>query len=622
MVRRRVQSSFNLADEEDFDPDVVGGLADLGVVNSVSDEIEGLRGTGEQPLPEIEPPQYEDVRQIPVPGYEGYTEDQLSGLSGLVDTELPEPRQMFAEGFDNPENEEIMAMRQQDSERLPGAREMIEGGYEPPINEEIQAIRDRDVEDENLVNAAWDAGYGSQWPDYTLDDVRADVKENPDYVQQWMDSIKPQRREPTEEETVIANRAINNEPPTNTEVRKDQVPVEASPVAGASDIALQNPYVRQEIERLGGIGAIDPEQEALMKEWEKIATTSYQDLNGNQKSLLQKLFDGELGTADKIALGLAILAPVVIGAMYGSGGIGIGVGAALDNLTRIALPPQATKESLDRFDKQKKSELDRVESKLKMNKDFLGKEPKNQEARNYIRNRNIAEFNGVTGVGTGDPDGVLWVNTQEIRDDEDVKRMKKAEEEAKDTLGTTNDMIRKVDELEELMKTIQDTDPGYLNILANHWSWLGKGTNENSLLNEISKAPYINVRDEDGNVRKVNALRYAKQLVTSLQDNYDNVVLKGNRLTDRVIGHWKGIFFDPESLEDFRRGGVQGWLESIKGFRNLTNSRIVNELSTKGFVREPLEKKYPIAKSDFVKTGKATQADIARNPDKYKNKVR
>lgn len=615
-MRRRVQSSFNLADKDDFDPDVVGGLADLGIVNSVQDEIEGLRGTGEQPLPEIEPPQYEDVRQIPVPGYEDYTQDQLDGLSALSD--LQEPRQMFDQGFEVPDNEEIIA---RDSERMPGAREMIESGYEPPINEEIQAIRDRDAENEQLAQEAWDLGYGSKDKEYTLDHMRYDAREESDAVRRWMGSFKPPR-EPTEEETNIAMRAINQEPPVNFEVKKDQIPVDASPVAGAAEIVLENPYTKEELERLAGIGAIPKVQEDLMKDLQRVTTTSYDDLNVKERSLLQKLLDGELSTDEKIGLGLAILAPVILGAMYGSGGIGIGLGASLDTLSKISVPPGENKEAREAFNKKKKEQIDLIESQLKMNKEYLGMEPKNQEARNYVRNRGIADFNGILGVSTGDPDGVLWVNTQEIRDDEDVKRMKKAEEEAKDTLGTTNDMIRKVDELEELMKTIQDVDPGFLDILANHWSWLGKDTDEKSILNQIAKAPYISVRDESGNVRKVNALRYAKQLVTSLQDNYDNVVLKGNRLTDRVIGHWKGIFFDPESLEDFRRGGVQGWLESIKGFRNLTNSRIVNELSNKGFVREPLERKYPIVKSDFIKTGKATQADIARNPDKYKNKVR
>lgn len=612
-MKRRVQSSFNLTDEDDFDPDVVGGLADLGIVNSTEDQIEDLRGTGTPPIPtEFEPREYEDIREIPVPGYEGYSDEQLDGISGLMNEEMPESRQMFEEGFEVPER---------NAERIPEAREMIQQGYEPEVNEEISAMRERDAEDEKLANDAWDAGYNAKDKEYTLDNLRYDVRENSDDIRRWMESIAP-KREPTPEESDIATRAINNEPPINANINTSDIPETSSPISGAAEIALENPYLRSEIERLSGIGEMDAEQENLVKEWEKIATTSYEDLNSGQKTLLQKLFDGEMTTADKIGLGIAILAPIIIGAMYGPGSLAIGIGSALDTLEKISLPQQPTKESMEKFDKSKKDELNRIESQLKINKEFRGKEPRNQEAKNFVGNRGIHNFNGVAGISTGDPNGVLWVNSQEIKDDDDVKRMKKNEVEAKDTLGTTEDMIRKVDELEEVMKALQDVDPGYLNILANHWSWLGKDTKEGSLLNEIAKAPYINVRDESGQVRKVNALRYAKQLVTSLQDNYDNVVLKGNRLTDRVIGHWKGIFFDPESLEDFRKGGIQGWLESIRGFKNLTNSRIVNELSNKGFVREPLEKRYPISKSDFIKTGKATQADIARNPEKYKNKVR
>src|SRR5215468_378063 len=217
-MRRRVQSSLNFTDEDDFDPDVVGGLADLGVVNSIADDIEGARGVPEEPLPQIEAPQYEDVRQIPVPGFEDYTEDQLSGISEL--SELPEPRQMFEEGFEVPENEEMMAIRQRESERLPEAREMVSAGYEPPVNEEIQAIQERDAENERLANEAWDLGYGKQYPDFTLDELRSDIKEFPGSVEEWVQGQKNAKREPTPEETEIVARAMTNSTPINQEVRK------------------------------------------------------------------------------------------------------------------------------------------------------------------------------------------------------------------------------------------------------------------------------------------------------------------------------------------------------------------------------------------------------------------
>ena len=651
MVRRRVGSVLDLPDQEEFDPEVVRDLADFGMYqeNAQTDNPRATENQFEEIA--IEPPAYEDVRQLPVPSqFEDYSQDQLSGLSNLPLDQYPSgPREMLNNGYEIPVNEEISNMRQrQYDNNPPSAREMIQGGYEPPINEEIESIRNRDAGklDDLAERIQRRSGYAYN----NVEDAKRSYLDDPEGILEWLqweeennpdtetvqtfpmqDSINTSEIEETEqtipeknivttEEENAINSAINNEQPiiTVNAIDKENIPEDATPIQGAVDTALSNPYVREEILRIGEIGKIDPEIETLATQFEKVSSINFNDLNPEEKTLFEKMMNGELSTSEKIGLGIAILAPLVIGAMYGAGGLGIGASSALNNFANIAFSKQDVSEKREKFEKDKKSKLDNIQDRLKVQKDYLGKETRDQVAKKFLMSRPALPFGDEFGVSAGDENNVLWINTREIKDDEDVKRMRGVEEEAKKTLGIVNNTIRQVDELEEVLQAIEDKDPGYLNILANNWSWLSKDTPDKSLANKFAEAPYITIMDENGKSRQVNALRYAKQIATGLQDNYGKSILKGNKLTQQVLGHWESIFFDPTSLEDFRQGGVKGWLESIKGFRNLTNRKIVDELTSNGFLREPLENKYPAIPMQIVKTGKATQQDIARNPEKYK----
>lgn len=651
MARRRVGSVLDLPDQEEFDAETVRDLADFGMYQETA-QTDTPRATENQ-FEEIaiEPPIYEDVRQLPPPPeFEDYSQDQLSGLSNLPLEQYPSgPREMFDEGFEIPENPELVQMRQrQYDNNPPSAREMIEGGYEPPVNEEMQAIKQR--EEDEIDDIANRVQRRSGYAYNTVEDARDSYLRDPEGILEWLqweeannpdieavetfpkeDFVNPAEMQQTEqalsnentvtpEQETAINSAINNDQPiiTVNSIDRENIPQDAQPIQGAVDTALANPYVKEELIRISQIGKIDPEIESLANQFEKISSLDFNDLNPEEKTLFEKMINGELSTGEKIGLGIAILAPLIIGAMYGASGLGIGASSALNNFANIAFSKQDISEKKEKFEKGKKSQLDNIQDRLKVKKDFLGKETTDQVAKKFLMSRPGMQFGDELGISAGDENNVLWVNTREIKDDEDVKRIRGVEEEAKKTLGIVNNTIRQVDELEEVLQAIEDKDPGYLNILANNWSWLSNDTPDKSLANKFAEAPYITIRDKDGKSRQVNALRYAKQIATGLQDNYGKSILKGNKLTQQVLGHWESIFFDPTSLEDFRQGGIKGWLESIKGFKNLTNRKIVDELTSNGFVRQPLEAKYPTIPMQIVKTGKATQQDIARNPEKYK----
>jgi hypothetical protein len=68
--------------------------------------------------------------------------------------------------------------------------------------------------------------------------------------------------------------------------------------------------------------------------------------------------------------------------------------------------------------------------------------------------------------------------------------------------------------------------------------------------------------------------------------------------------------------------GIVGWEENSKNLRNIMNRKLQEELVSYGFIREPLEDKFPVSERQILRHSDAINREIVQNPDQFKDKVR
>jgi hypothetical protein len=258
----------------------------------------------------------------------------------------------------------------------------------------------------------------------------------------------------------------------------------------------------------------------------------------------------------------------------------------------------------------------------------------NKEVSNFVKNKKFREFGEDVGIGMGDEDKILWMNSEKLADTEDLKKIKDRTKEAEETIGTVSNFNKQLDGIDDILIAIQDQDPGMWNVLKNDYSFLEKNSPDRianssfaDILSMISKSTgakpvEIEIVGRDGKTRKVNALEALSQQVKALQNDYNSSVLKGSRLTQNVMTHWAGIMFDPKAISQFMTQGVNGWQENAFNLRNIMNRKIQEELTGYGFMRQPIQEKYPVMEREILRPVAAVNRDIINNPDAYKNKVR
>ncbi len=592
------------------------------------------------------------------PPEEEYPQDAIQGIASLA-TEHPQDNSDNSEGF----KKGMFGISSYEGDEGDGFIQGLTGSQKkpPPVNKiapgedmYTQGIKSYADKMSNLPPAPKDESQQGkdfiralggespnkeeEYPQDALQGISNFAENQPEDIEA---EIPPANTQGSPQEAEIIEKIATGAEPIKTQITEDEIMKQSQqaskPVQGAVELAEDNPYVMSEIARLNGVAEVPPELMQYAKEWEAVRTKQKEELNGREQSLLEKLESGQLSDFDKIGLALSIALPVVMGLMYGGTGFILGAGAALESYGKAKSDEARGKvkavEQLQNVNKDRAKLAEEGLKAVKMKQEIENNVP-NKEVSNFVKNKKFREFGDDVGIGMGDEDKILWMNSEKLADADDLKKIKDRTKEAEETIGTVSNFNKQLDGIDDILIAIQDQDPGLWNVLKSDYSFLEKNSPDKianssfsdilSMISKTGNAPevMIDIVGRDGKTRKINALEALSQQVKALQNDYNSSVLKGSRLTQNVMTHWSGIMFDPKSIAQFMTQGVNGWQENAFNLRNIMNRKIQEELTGYGFIREPIQQKYPVMEREILKPIAAVNRDITNNPDAYKNKVR
>lgn len=360
-------------------------------------------------------------------------------------------------------------------------------------------------------------------------------------------------------------------------------------------------------------GDVPPEQLEMARQWQDISQKRRDLLDAEERALLTKAETGGLSTFEKIALGIAIAAPILIGLRYGGDAALAAAGEGLEAFGKYSAQQQKQGEDkLGRLQEIQKERAAEAEKTLDINKKILDSIP-DKAARGFLKGKKLQRFGDRIGIPTGDEGKALWLDASKFdASDEGVKRAREVVKEADETIGVMKDSNRVVNELLDIMDQI----PANTNILdAVQRSIQGLPVN-------IGKGPQIDVIGADGKVRKVDALSQIKQKVNLLQDLYNKQILGGTRLTGNVVTHWGGILGDPTRVGDWLSQDLNTFKDTTRSLKDIMNSREVENLVGRGFLREPLEQQFPFGQSQVAQSEGNLFDEMRQNPEAFRKKVK
>lgn len=688
MAKRRVGNPlFDTEEAEQLinlqDPGFLQGLNERGLPED--ENIEGV--SMEEPMPPDVPPMpVKDARQIPLnpeddpqmedaqntpKGWvksmygidldnpkEEYPQDAMQGIASLA-TEHPQDNSDYSEGFkkgmfglssgEGSSGENFIRGltgfqgKFPEREKIAPGEDMYTKGMATLANQMFNsppAPKDESPEGMNFARAL-----GGELPEgYSQEDLQnlgifagnqpEEPIAPPSSQQNRIEAPSPQQEE-------VIQKISSDAPPINPQVSENEImqksQQDSKPVLGAIEMAEENPYVMGEIARLSGIAEVPQEAIDYAKDWQIALNKRKEERTARQNSLMERLENNQMSDFDKIGLGLAIAVPIVMGLMYGGAGFALGAGVSLEGYAKHKAGQENQKSSalkeLKGIEKEAAKDAEEGLKLVKTKQDIENNIP-NKEVSNFVKNKKFRVFGEDVGIGMGDEDKILWMNSEKLADADDLKKIKERTKDAEETIGTVSNFNKQLDGIDDILIAIQDQDPGMWNVLKNDYSFLEKNSPDRianssfaDILSMISKSTgakpvEIEIVGRDGKTRKVNALEALSQQVKALQNDYNSSVLKGSRLTQNVMTHWAGIMFDPKAISQFMTQGVNGWQENAFNLRNIMNRKIQEELTGYGFMREPIQEKYPVMEREILRPVAAINRDITNNPDAYKNKVR
>lgn len=640
MARRRIQSN-PFEGEQNFNQSNVlqnlSGLADTATLLQ-GQEMEGdvdLTGTaqGMQPPEEFQYPQvprnpemFED--QIGVDDVPGIPE----GIELLGDVAGLEEREDALEDVGNPEPP--VSLPQTSEGNLQDPLEFIR----MRIQEEPELAQYLPEETRQLLESSEAQPEKAFVPPPQEEMISEDVVETPEGISEQV----------VEEQIPQLPPAVEALPDQGTgqDINQEDIPEEGlGAVSGAVESAQNDPDLVRNVENLLNLKRGDIPKEAWehAQMMEKALTQQEENLNELEKEYKQKIERGELSTFDKVALGIAIALPVIIGMVYGKdalvaslGGTAKGFGEALQKMGESDL------KTLGKIGEIQKEKKGITEKRAKLKEDYL-KNVENPAVRKLLKNYDVINIsegaNGepqitigkdamvigdAIGLSGGDESGVLWFDTNQIRDDDDVKNFKTAVKDGKVALGKMKDANRTIDDVIDIMSTIKEQQPGLYNAFIQNFqpAMYTDESSWKSLIPGASKSMTIDVVGNDGQVRTVQALPILRQKITALQDVYNKEYLGGNRLTSNMLKHWNDVFPDASAVSSWLKSDFNTMSQQAQNFKNVLNQRAVESLSSEGFLREPLEKILPVKGSDILRSSSVDMEDIEANPEKYRSKVK
>lgn len=378
-------------------------------------------------------------------------------------------------------------------------------------------------------------------------------------------------------------------------------------VPGALQQAFESPEKKSILEQFFG-REIDPE---LLRQM-TIAETALADQGVSKdaevKFYQDKIKNHDLTTADKVILGLALIAPAVLGGIVaGPEGVFKSLGGGLENLNKeLSKQDEQKMDDYERLSTSRKEKTEIDLNKIELKQKFLDLMP-NSALKKALRGEDlkvIQDEDGQARLGIGTRVEDLLIDGSKVRDTEDLKNFKeKHVKEALPYITTMQGANSTFDKLDHILDQLRDI--GGLRQVA------GSGT---GLLQRT-------VTTQEG--RKMTAEAALEQLQKDLQVRYNN--MRGfTRITPQVGEHWEGLLANPFGGKSFWQGkDFQTIRSQAAELRQLINEEVLQIVKNEGFLVEPFLKKlndnpYIKADRDEIKAERAAQ-EIVKNPKKLKS---
>lgn len=375
-----------------------------------------------------------------------------------------------------------------------------------------------------------------------------------------------------------------------------EAPIFAAPQA--VETALGDPQSKSIIEKLFG-GKIDENQMQELINMEKALTEQALSTDEEIAHWQQKIKNNELTTTDKVLMGLALLAPAIIGGVVaGPEGIFKALGGGLEGFAEgLKTQEEGHVENLERLAAAKERKSNIQEAKVALSQSVLDSIP-NAALRKALANRGIEVIEdpngGIEAYGISTTAPNLFIDANRIHSEADLKRFDDKEvpdmKEADELILQINDALDDADYILDQLKGI--TPAGQ--ILTSNAKFLAK-----------------DIMTREGDI--INANEALNTVNEVLKDRYSKT-LKARGLTEAVVEHFKGLLANPYQPDSIWEGrNLNTIISKTRQFRGLMNKAHERKLESTGFLVQPFKKR--IGENEFVQ--KATNERKANKAQKY-----
>lgn len=350
------------------------------------------------------------------------------------------------------------------------------------------------------------------------------------------------------------------------------------PEEGTIEEAFQNPDVLRAIELSSGL-QLSPED---IKEIEENEAALLDPLNERAQFLNEKMKSNQMTDKDYMLLGAAFLIPTMLAySKFGAEGMAKSLSSAIGEVEKAGME-QIKQTEADRKEfleiEQRKGKV--KEGSFKTKAEMLKNIPDADLKKELQGKKYIVTPNGQVGFKLGVP--YVYYDVNNIEDKEDLKAARKGSEEVRKQVKFVTDTDEILDELSQTVSQIrQSGDTRSLDGLA---ASVFSGT-----------APTAKVDGKETNLY----MRLRSQL-GRFNDLYKNAI-KQKQLTEGFLHHVDTIITDPTTMTGLLSTDLETMESQMDTIKNRLRKELLSEADSFGFLREPLEKRFPVSDAEFDK---------------------
>lgn len=366
-----------------------------------------------------------------------------------------------------------------------------------------------------------------------------------------------------------------------------------TPASVAPDMFMENPKLQKEWRQLTGLDYSE-EMNQILEDYSSAATKDIEDLDEDQRHIKERIDSGNLTTADYVMLGASILLPAIIASVAKGGGLEAALAGFAGGVSGVA-------EGLKEADIQREKDWEKfaelaerktaLRGKMADFKDKILKAFPTKERNEILEGQYVKEFENPS-----DPENPIigmklpGVNRDELAYDIDNFGANTAKEDLK----TAREQGKKALDSINMSDAINGLMEDYLDVIDQIIAKTGQSDLRTIAQSKVStyfpEAKNWGQVQIDWNGEKQNASIALDNIVERVRDRY-NKAMGYTRLTDRVEKHFDRLLGNPFGKAHEGLLPDQARVNALRFWRYL-NENLVNTLSSEGFIREPLEKKY------------------------------